>query len=297
MENNKLETISNLFENKEIRSVWDSEKEEYYFSVVDVIGALTESTDSKDYWYRLKKRMTEEEKSELSTKCRQLKLKSKDGKFYSTDTLDTKGILRLIESVPSPKAEPFKLWLAQMGKERIDEVFDPELAVNRAVDYYRAKGYDDNWIKSRLTGVVDRRKLTDVWKENRITKDYEYGILTNEIYQEWSGMKASQYKEYKGLRKESLRDNMTDIEVALTDLGEIATRELAKEHKPYGLTENRKVAKMGGHAAKVARDDIEKNLGKSVISKQNALNYKYLDDNKLDKEKTLTDKSKRNVSD
>lgn len=295
MENNKLETISKLFEDKEIRSVWDSEKEEYYFSVVDVIGALTKSTDSKDYWYRLKKRMTEEEKSELSTKCRQLKLKSKDGKFYSTDTLDTKGILRLIESVPSPKAEPFKLWLAQMGKERIDEVFDPELAVNRAVDYYRAKGYNDNWIKARLTGVVDRRKLTDVWKENGITKDYEYGILTNEIYQEWSGMKASKYKEYKGLRKESLRDNMTDIEVALTDLGEIATRELAKEHKPYGLKENRKVAKMGGHAAKVARDDIEKNLGKSIISKGNALNYKYLDDNKLDKEKALTYKTKKEL--
>ena len=297
MANNKLETISKLFEDKEIRSVWDSEKEEYYFSVVDVIGALTESTDSKDYWYRLKKRMTEEEKSELSTKCRQLKLKSKDGKFYSTDTLDTKGIFRLIESVPSPKAEPFKLWLAQMGKERIDEVFDPELAVNRAVDYYRAKGYDDNWIKARLTGVVDRRKLTDVWKENGITRDYEYGILTNEIYQEWSGMKASQYKEYKGLRKESLRDNMTDIEVALTDLGEIATRELAKEHKPYGLKENRKVAKMGGHAAKVARDDIEKNLGKSIISKGNALNYKYLDDNKLDEEEALTDKPKKELKD
>lgn len=202
MDNNKLETISNLFEDSEIRSVWDSETEEYYFSVVDVIGALTESKDSKDYWYRLKKRMTEEEKSELSTKCRQLKLKSKDGKFYSTDTLDTKGILRLIESVPSPKAEPFKLWLAQMGKERIDEVFDPELAINRAVDYYRSRGYDDKWIKTRLTGVVDRRKLTDVWKENGITKNYEYGILTNEIYQEWSGMKASQYKEYKGIRKE-----------------------------------------------------------------------------------------------
>ena len=207
MDDNKLETISNLFEDSEIRSVWDSKKEEYYFSVVDVIGALTESKDSKDYWYRLKKRMTEAEKSELSTKCRQLKLKSKDGKFYSTDTLDTKGILRLIESVPSPKAEPFKLWLAQMGKERIDEVFDPELAINRAVDYYRARGYDDKWIKARLTGVVDRRKLTDVWKENGITKNYEYGILTNEIYQEWSGMKASQYKEYKGIRKESLRDN------------------------------------------------------------------------------------------
>lgn len=295
MDNNKLETISNLFEDSEIRSVWDSETEEYYFSVVDVIGALTESKDSKDYWYRLKKRMTEEEKSELSTKCRQLKLKSKDCKFYSTDTLDTKGILRLIESVPSPKAEPFKLWLAQMGKERIDEVFDPELAINRAVDYYRSRGYDDKWIKTRLTGVVDRRKLTDVWKENGITKNYEYGILTNEIYQEWSGMKASQYKEYKGIRKESLRDNMTDIEVALTDLGEIATRELAKEHKPYGLKENRKIAKMGGHAAKVARDDIEKNLGKSVISKKNALNYKYLEDNKTLKN-TSKKKLKENIN-
>ena len=290
MKNNKLETISNLFEGNEIRSVWDAEKEEYYFSVVDVIRALTESTDSKDYWYRLKKRMTEEEKSELSTKCRQLKLKSKDGKFYSTDTLDTKGILRLIESVPSPKAEPFKLWLAQMGKERIDEVFDPEIAVNRAVDYYRAKGYDDKWIKARLTGVVDRRKLTDIWKENGITKDYEYGILTNEIYQEWSGMKASEYKEFKGIRKESLRDNMTDIEVALTDLGEIATRELAKEHKPYGLKENREIAKRGGRIAKNTRKDLEKELGRTVITKKNALNYKYLDDNKITKKNQLSEK-------
>ena len=295
MENNKLETISKLFEDKEIRSVWDAEKEEYYFSVVDVIGALTESTDSKDYWYRLKKRMTEEEKSELSTRCRQLKLKSKDGKFYSTDTLDTKGILRLIESVPSPKAEPFKLWLAQMGKERIDEVFDPELAVNRAIDYYRARGYDDKWIKARLTGVVDRRKLTDAWKENGITKNYEYGILTNEIYKEWSGMKASEYKEFKGIRKESLRDNMTDIEVALTDLGEIATRELAKKHKPYGLKENKEIAKRGGKIAKITRDNLEKELGESVITNKNALNYKYLDDNKLNNEKRLNDKPKKKL--
>ena len=172
MKNNKLETISNLFENSEIRSVWDSEKEEYYFSVVDVIGALTESRDSKDYWYRLKKRMTEEEKSELSTKCRQLKLKSRDGKFYSTDTLDTKGVLRLIESVPSPKAEPFKLWLAQMGKERIDEIFDPEIAMNRAIDYYRSKEYSDKWIEARLKGILDRKKLTDVWKENVLNYQY-----------------------------------------------------------------------------------------------------------------------------
>lgn len=294
MDNNKLETISNLFEGKEIRSIWDSEKEEYYFSVVDVVEALTDSNIPRNYWSDLKRKL-KQEGSQLHENIVQLKMKSqKDGKKYLTDTLDTRGILRLIESIPSPKAEPFKLWLAQMGKERIDEVFNPELAINRAVDYYRAKGYDDNWIKARLTGVVDRRKLTDVWKENGITKDYEYGILTNEIYQEWSGMKASQYKEYKGIRKESLRDNMTDIEVALTDLGEIATRELVKEHKPYGLKENRKMAKMGGHAAKVARADIEKNLGKSVISKANTLNYKYLESNKLEPKGLLKRKNDEN---
>ncbi len=295
LEKNKLETISNLFEGKEIRSIWDSDKGDYYFSVVDIISALTGSSNPRNYWNTLKRRMTEEEKSELYAKCVQLKMKStKDGKSYLTDTLDTKGILRLIESIPSPNAEPFKLWLAELGKERIDEVFDPELAVNRAVEYYRNRGYDDKWIKSRLTGIVDRFKLTDVWKESGITKNYEYGILTNEIYQEWSGMKASQYKEYKGIRKESLRDNMTDMEIALTDLGEIATRELAKEHKPYGLEENKKVAKMGGHAAKVARDDIEKNLGKTVISRKNALNYKYINQETLEdsKGKKLKNKEK-----
>ena len=275
---NKLETISNLFEGKEIRSIWNSEKEDYYFSVVDVISVLTESKNPNDYWYRLKARMSEEEKSEVSTKCRQLKLKSKDGKYRETDVLNTKGILRLIESVPSPKAEPFKMWLANLGSERIDEVFNPELAVNRAVEYYRKKGYDDKWIKSRLTGIVDRFKLTDVWKESGIIKDYEYGILTNEIYKTWSGMKASEYKAYKGLRKESLRDNMTDIEVALTDLGEIATRELAKEHKPYGLEENKNIARRGGNIAKITRDNLEKELGRTVISNKNVLNYEYIDE-------------------
>ncbi len=292
MKNDKLETISNLFEGKEIRSIWSPEKEDYYFSVVDVIGALTDSKIPRNYWSDLKRRLIEEG-SELHENIVQLKMKAKDGKFRQTDTLDTKGILRLIESVPSSKAEPFKLWLAQMGKERIDEVFDPEIAVNRAIDYYRSKGYSDKWIESRLKGILDRKKLTDVWKENGIKQNYEYAILTNEIYQSWSGMKASEYKDYKNIRKESLRDNMTDLEVALTDLGEVATRELAKEHKPYGLKENRKVAKMGGHAAKVARDDIEKNLGKSVISKTNSLNYKYLDTNKLYKNKTLENRKNK----
>ena len=232
---------------------------------------------SRNYWKWLKNKLNEEG-SQLVSNTNQLKMKSKkDGKNYLTDTLDTKGILRLIESVPSPKAEPFKLWLANLGSERIDEVFDPEIAINRAVDYYRKRGYSDKWIKDRLDGIVDRKRLTDVWKDGGITKNYEYGILTNEIYQEWSGMKASEYKAFKGLRKESLRDNMSDIEVLLTDLGETATRELAKKHKPYGLEQNKKVARMGGNTAKVARDDLERKLGESVITKNNNLNYKYIE--------------------
>ena len=284
--NDKLATITNLFEGKEIRSIWDSEKEEYYFSVVDVINALAEPKDASDYWTTLKRRMIKDEKSEIPTNCRELKMKSsKDGKMYKTDTLDTEGIFRLIESVPSSKAEPFKMWLAQLGRERIDEVFDPEIAVNRAVEYYRKRGYDDKWIKSRLTGIVDRFKLTDVWKESGITKDYEYGILTNEIYKSWSGMKASEYKAYKGLRKESLRDNMTDIEVALTDLGEIATRELAKEHKPFGLEQNKRIARRGGNIAKITRDNLEKELGRTVITDKNSLNYEYTDEKLLEAKK------------
>ncbi len=277
MSKDKLETISNLFEGNEIRSIWDNEKEEYYFSVVDVISALTNANIPRNYWSDLKRKL-KEEGSQLHEKIVQLKMKSKkDGKNYLTDTLDTKGILRLIESVPSPKAEPFKLWLANLGSERIDEVFDPEIAINRAVDYYRKRGYSDKWIKDRLDGIVDRKQLTDVWKDGGITKNYEYGILTNEIYQEWSGMKASEYKAFKGLRKESLRDNMSDIEVLLTDLGETATRELVKKHKPYGLEQNKKIARMGGNTAKVARDDLEKKLGESVITKNNNLNYKYIE--------------------
>ena len=287
MEKNKLKTISNLFEGKEIRSVWDAEKEEYFFSVVDVISALTDSNIPKRYWTDLKRKLTDEG-SQLYDNIVQLKMKANDGKMRVTDTLDTQGILRLIESVPSPKAEPFKVWLAQMGNERINEIFDPEIAINRAIDYYRGRGYSDQWIEKRLKGILERKKLTDVWKENGIKQNYEYAILTNEIYQSWSGMKASEYKDYKNIRKESLRDNMTDIEVTLTDLGEIATRELVKEHKPHGLKENKKVAQMGGNVAKVARDDLEKKLGKTIISKSNSLKYKYLDTNK----KTLIENKK-----
>ena len=280
MENNKLETISNLFEGKEIRSIWDAEKEDYYFSVVDVIKALTDSKIPRNYWSDLKRKLIDEG-SELHENIVQLKMKAKDGKFRETDTLNTEGILRLIESVPSAKAEPFKLWLAQMGKERIDEIFDPEIAIKRAIDYYRKHGYSDKWIEARLKGILDRNKLTDIWKENGIKEGYEFAILTNEIYQAWSGMKATEYKDYKNIRKESLRDNMTDVEVVLTDLGELATRELAKKHKPQGLKANKNIAKAGGEVAKTARDDLEKKLGESVVSNNNKLNYKYLDDNKM----------------
>jgi len=281
MKENKLQTITNLFEGNAIRSIWDAEQEDYYFSVVDVIGALTESQNASDYWTTLKRRLKNDEKSELTDNIIQLKMKSrKDGKSYPTDTLNTKGILRLIESVPSPNAEPFKVWLAQVGSDRIDEVFDPEIAIKRAITYYRNRGYDDKWIKSRVLGIIDRNQLTDIWKENGITENYEYGILTNEIYKTWSGMKASEYKAYKGIRKESLRDNMTDIEVLLTDLGEIATRDIAKSERPQGLKENIKVARKGGQVASDARKSYEKATNKSAITNKNALNYQYVDETK-----------------
>ena len=272
---NKLETITNLFEKKEIRSIWNKEEEEYYFSVVDVIGALTDSNEPRKYWSVLKNRL-KKEGSDLTTKCSQLKLKSRDGKSYNQDVLDTKGIFRLIESVPSPKAEPFKLWLANLGSERIDEVFDPEIAVNRAIEYYRNKGYDDEWIKTRLNGILNRKKLTDVWKAGGIKESYEYALLTNEIYKEWSGMTAKEYKEYKGLRKESLRDNMTDIEVVLTDLGEIPTRNIAKKEHPQGLKENIEVARRGGNVSAIAKTSYEKATNDIAITKESAIGERYI---------------------
>lgn len=285
MKQEKLEIITNLFEDKEIRSIWDSEKEDYYFSVVDVISILTDSRDPSDYWTTLKRRLINNEGSQLPTNCRRLKFKAKDGKLRNTDVLDTKGILRLIESVPSSKAEPFKIWLANLGDERINEVFDPELAINRAVNYYRNKGYTDEWIKKRILGIIDRFKLTDIWKNGGISKPVEYALLTNEIYKSWSGMKANEYKAYKGIRKESLRDNMTDIELALTNIGEIAARDIAKSERPQGLSENIKVAKRGGNVANAARVSYEKETKKLAISKDNSLNYKYIDEAKQIKNK------------
>ena len=277
MNQDKMHLINKIFNNETIRTIWDKEAEKYYISVVDIVGVLSESKDRQSYWRKLKQRLREEG-NETVTNCHALKLIAQDGKYRLTDVVDIEGMFRIIESVPSKNAEPIKQWLARLGKERIDEVFDPSITVQRAIDTYRAKGYDEDWIIKRIKGIQDRKKLTDVWNSNGITEEVEYAILTNEIYKEWSGFTAKQYKQHKGLRKESLRDNMTDIEVALADLGEIATRELAKKHRPLGLEQNKKVAKMGGHAAKVARDDIEKNLGETVVSKDNALSYKYVED-------------------
>ena len=274
--NNKLEMISNLFEGKEIRSIWDSEKEDYYFSVVDVISALTDSVNPRDYWYKLKIRMTEEEKSELSTKCRQLKLKSsKDGKRYLTDTLDTEGILRLIESVPSPKAEPFKMWLARLGKREIDSIYDPSIGIDKMIDYYQNKGYGMDWIIDRINAIIERKKLTNTWEEHGIEGNNEYAILTNEIYKSWSGMTANEYKKLKGIRKESLRDNMSDMEILLTRIGEVATRELTNTHHPIGLEQNKLISEVGGGIANNTKKDLEEKLGKKVISTRDNLIDKY----------------------
>ena len=278
MNQDKMHLINKIFNNKTIRTVWDKGKEKYYISVVDVVSVISESKDGRKYWNKLKQRL-KEEGNESVTNCHQLKLKSSDGKYYNTDVCDIEGMFRIIESIPSKNAEPVKQWLAKLGSERIDEIFDPSLTIQRAIDTYRTKGYDEDWIIKRIKGIQDRKKLTDTWKENGVTKEIEFAVLTNVIYKEWSGMTSSEYKEYKGLRKESLRDNMTDIEVALADLGEIATRELAKEHKPQGLKQNKIVAKMGGNTAKVARKDLENKLKKTVISNKNILNYQYLNKN------------------
>lgn len=286
MKENKLDTIINLFEGNEIRSIWDKEKEEYYFSVIDVISVLTDNDyqKSRNYWKWLKNKLILEG-SEVVSNTNQLKMKAQDGKMRQTDILDTKGIFRLIESVPSSKAEPFKLWLANLGSERIDEVFDPEIAINRAIDYYRKKGYEDEWIEVRLKGILNRKKLTDVWKENGINKNYEYAMLTNEIYKTWSGMKANEYKEFKGIRKESLRDNMSDIEVILTDLGEFTVRDIAKKEHPKGLKENLSVAARGGKVSKIARETYEQETGNRAITNNNNIDGRYIDNNNQLKEK------------
>ena len=281
MGQDKMHLINKIFNNETIRTVWDKEDEKYYISIVDLVGVLSESDRPRKYWSDLKSKL-KQEGNEVSEKIGQLKLKSQDGKYRLTDVCDIEEMFRIIESIPSKNAEPIKGWLAKLGSERIDEVFDPSISAQRAIDLYRVKGYDEVWIQKRLKGMQDRKQLTDVWKDGNIKEGKEFAILTNEIYKEWSGMSAKEYKEYKGLRKESLRDNMSDIEVTLADLGEIATREIAKKHKPQGLKENIKVAREGGSVAKNARVDLEKKIGESVITKNNALNYEYKEENLLE---------------
>ncbi|MBQ7241089.1 MAG: phage antirepressor protein [Bacilli bacterium] len=278
MNNEKMYLINKIFNNETIRTVWDNEKEEYFISVVDIVSIITESKDGRKYWNKLKQRL-KEEGNESVTNCHQLKLKSTDGKYYNTDVVNIECMFRIIESIPSKNAEPIKQWLAKLGSERIDEIFDPSIAIQRAIDTYREKEYSDDWIIKRIKGIQDRKKLTDTWNEHGVSCKKEYAILTNEIYKEWSGFTAKEYKEYKGLRKESLRDNMSDIEVVLADLGEIATREITKKKHPIGLSENIEIAKCGGKIASTARIELENELGESVITSDNMLNYKYVDDN------------------
>ena len=275
MNQDKMHLVNKIFNNETIRTVWDKEQEKYFISVVDIVSVISESKDGRKYWNKLKQRLNAEG-NETVTNCHQLKLKAQDGKYRMTDVVDIEGMFRIIESIPSKNAEPIKQWLAKLGSERIDETFDPSISVQRSIDLYRAKGFDEKWITERIKGIQNRKELTDIWKDGGITESKEYAILTNEIYKEWSGMQAKEYKTFKGLKKENLRDNMSRMEELLTDLGEEATKELAKEYKPIGLEANKKIARMGGNTAKVARDDIEKKLNKSVITSYNNLNYKYI---------------------
>ena len=280
MKEEQMHLINKIFNNETIRTIWDKDDEKYYISIVDIVGVLADSKEPRKYWSWLKTKLKKEEDFELSRITRQLKLKVSDGKYYNTDVCDIEGMFRIIESIPSKNAEPIKQWLAHLGKERIDEVFDPSLTMQRAIDIYRAKGYDEVWISKRIKGIQERKRLTDVWKDAGIESNLEYAMLTNEIYKSWSGMKANEYKEFKGLRKESLRDNMTDIEVLLTDLGEIATRDIAESVHPKGFKENLNVAKKGGQVASDARKSYEKATNKKAISNKNVLSYQYIQDNK-----------------
>lgn len=264
-----------LYENKQIRSVWDDEKEEWYFSVVDVVGVLTESENPQVYWRVLKKRL-KEEGNESVTNCNALKMKAADGKMRLTDVADMQGIFRIIQSIPSSKAEPFKLWLAEVGKERIDEIIDPELTIDRALETYLKKGYNREWINQRLQAIQVRKELTDAWDDAGIQKGIEYAILTDEITKAWSGMTTRRYKNLKGLKKENLRDNMTTLEIVLNMLAEATTTELTKATNPKGLEENKKVAKKGGSVAGNARKEIEKETGKPVITSKNAMDLSRL---------------------
>lgn len=261
-----------IFEGNQIRSVWDNDKEEWYFSVVDVVGTLTDSKDPGAYWRKLKQRL-KEEGSEVVTFCHGLKLKAADGKMRESDVADMQGIFRVIQSVPSPKAEPFKMWLAEVGKERLDEIVDPELTIERALETYLRKGYSREWINQRLQAIQVRKELTDSWQEHGVKEGLEYAILTNEISKAWSGMTTREYKDFKGLKKQNLRDNMSTTELILNMLAETATKDIANASNPQGLKENKKVAKRGGNVAKVAKETLEQETGKPVITTKNAIDF------------------------
>ena len=263
-----------LFENKRIRTAWDEEKEEWYFSIVDVVAVLTDQPDQRgasNYWAKLKQRLKEEGADQLLTNCQQLKMKSpKDGKRYNTDVADTEQLLRIVQSIPSPKAEPFRAWLAQVGRERIEETIDPELTIERALETYLKKGYTREWINQRLQAIQVRKELTDEWDARGVQKGVEYAILTDEISRAWSGMSTRQYKNLKGLKKENLRDNMTTLELVLNMLAEATTTQFSKDRKPSTFQENLEVAKAGGQVAGRTRKDIESQSNTPVISPKNA---------------------------
>jgi len=263
------ENAIKLFQDKRVRVQWNDEQEKWYFSIVDIIGILTESPNPRKYWSVLKTRL-KKEGSELTTNCSQLKMQSADGKFYKTDVADTEQLLRLIQSIPSPKAEPFKVWLAKVGYERIEETEDPEKAFDRAMETYLKKGYSKNWINQRLKSIEVRKELTDEWHTRGMKEGLEYAILTDEITKAWADKSVKQYKNFKGLKKQNLRDNMTNLELVLNMLAEASTTEISKEQNPKGLKENKKVAQKGGKVAKQARKELEEQTGKSVISPKNA---------------------------
>ena len=266
------ETAIKIFEQKKIRSHWDDEQERWYFSIVDVIGVLTESNNPRKYWSVLKTRL-KKEGSELATNCSQLKMQSSDGKNYNTDVADTEQLFRLIQSIPSPKAEPFKLWLAKVARERIDEIEDPEIGIERLMETYLKKGYSKEWINQRLKTIEVRKDLTDEWEKRGVSKGQEYAILTDEITKAWSSFSVKQYKKHKGLKKENLRDNMSNLELVLNMLAEATTSEISKEKKPKTFTENKIIANQGGTIAGNTRKEIEAKTGKKVVTKLNAKNY------------------------
>lgn len=254
-----------LFEDKRVRVLWDNEQEDWFFSIIDIVGILSESDNPRKYWSVLKIRL-KEEGNQLATNCSQLKMKAEDGKMRLTDVANTKEVLRLVQSIPSPKAEPFKMWLAQVGSERIDEISDPEIAIDRALETYLRKGYSKEWIDQRLKTIEVRKELTNEWENRGVKKGAEYAILTDEISKAWTGLSTKEYKEFKGLKKENLRDNMTNLELVLNMLAEASTSEISKELKPETFDENKKVARQGGLVASAAKNQLEQTTGKKVIS-------------------------------